>query len=101
MTIKPHNPTISINGDVYVKQPDRDHLICSIYRNEEKQREVKVEWSNFFGCWYLQFIGGEKAFYELDEPIFVDEKIIYTYLTADQNESLNRAITQVLLNVSK
>ncbi len=101
MTIKPRNPTIIINGDVYVKQPDKSYLEVSIYINAFKQRRVTVLWTGFYKTWRVELIGRFLHTDDLSIPIETDDKIVPTYLTEKQNDALGKVIEDVLLKIIK
>ena len=103
MTIykKPSNPTIVINGDVYTKQPDIDCIWVSFYVCAVKHRQVRVQWSKFYGCWFIEFADRVRHYHDLSVPIEVPDDSISLYLDEREGKFLDTILTETILKTTK
>jgi hypothetical protein len=106
---KPTISQITINGNVFLKNPDQDHLNHSVYVCPETQQMVKVRWSEFFQQWNIEgvchknYMDGWKPYYratnDLSLPMEFPDQYMDVYMTPCQEKGMCSQIEEALLKV--
>lgn len=100
--IKPSYPKLKVNGNIYVKVPDREFWRVSFYQCKEIRKQIRLEWCEVMQRYQVH--GTDLPFTlpaDITVNLQVPQQCLDTYLTPAEDRALDKIITQAMLASEK